>query len=319
MSFQYSSCAREAPEPGLVAGVAGPHHEVAVAVPRPPEILADRRVDPARTHPMRVDGQQPVAPERDRLAVLAGQPGADRLGPGPAVGRAPRDVDVDVAAVGRDVRPEHVGDPPVARVRRETLVPVVDGVVRVGGDEDVLGPGRAIVVRQAQPGARDARRGVLVLLPVLERLGERPVGQAQDGAGHRRARVRPQVDPAAVRPRASAVGRADQVAAHAEEALGHRVDPRVARVRAIGPQDRGDELARHQLRRDTSRAPRPASRPRPVPAARGTGAPSRRRRRSRRTPRRGRRRPRDPCPAGRSQARCRPPARPPPWTRPSAR
>ena len=44
----------------LVTRVARPHHQRAIHVPGPPEVLADRGIDPARRAPMRVDREQPA-------------------------------------------------------------------------------------------------------------------------------------------------------------------------------------------------------------------------------------------------------------------
>ena len=56
---------------------------------RPKSSLSAARM-PRRVSTVRVDGQQPIAPERDRLAVLARQPGPDRHGPVATVRRSPR-------------------------------------------------------------------------------------------------------------------------------------------------------------------------------------------------------------------------------------
>ena len=65
----------------LPAGVAGPDQELRPTVPGSSEVLTQGGPDTARIVPVRVDGQQPIAPERDRLAMLTGQPGPDRGGP----------------------------------------------------------------------------------------------------------------------------------------------------------------------------------------------------------------------------------------------
>ena len=127
------------------ARVAGVDDEFARGIPGRAEIAAEGGADAGRVLAARVDGEQPTVAERDRLAVLAGESGALRRGPVPAVGRTPGDVDIDIARRDRIVGPEHRDQSPGLRFGREPLIPVEAGVVRVGRDRRERGPGRAVV------------------------------------------------------------------------------------------------------------------------------------------------------------------------------
>ena len=231
---------------------------------------------PGRLPPMGVRRDQARAADRDRLAVLAVERRRLRRRPAPAVGRAPRDVDREVAAGHAVERPEHRHELAGLRVGREALVPEERLVARVRGDDHVLGPRRAAVVGQAEHRARNALARVLVGLPVLERLGERAVGEPQQRTGGRGGGMR-QVDRARRAPVPAAVGRGRVVVAHRQQALRLRVDPRPRRVGAVGPegrgrQDAGLELGELERARLADHAVEP-----PLAAGRGGATPMSRR------------------------------------------
>ena len=133
------------PGPRLGTCAALVNHQVPAAVPGAFEVVADRSGDARGIVAVGVDRHQTITAERDRLAVLAGQPAAGRGRPRAGVGRPPGDMDVEIGPGGRLVGPEH-GHPLAAfGVNSQTYIPVVQEIPRMLGAGKELRPGQTSV------------------------------------------------------------------------------------------------------------------------------------------------------------------------------
>ena len=180
--------------------------------------------------------------------MLSGQAGGPRLRPLAAVRRSPGDVGVHVLAGVEVVGPEHGHQAAGLRMRLQPLVPVGHAVLRMPGHGGELGPGGAAVEGEAQEGAGLPRRGVVVILPVLVRLGEDTAGQGHDGVGAgRRGWVGFRLHRPGRAPGAPPVGGGGVHHPHGQQSLGPRVDEGQLGAGAVHEQGGGDELARGQL------------------------------------------------------------------------
>ena len=136
--------------------------ELRGGVPRLAEVGAERGPDAVYLPAVGVDEEDVVASKRYWHAVLAGDARADRLGPRHAVGRSPGDVDVDISAEGRVMRPVCADVPPGLGVSRYANIPEVFASSRVLGHGGEPGPRLGSVMGRdggMRPGPAGRRRG----------------------------------------------------------------------------------------------------------------------------------------------------------------
>ena len=184
-----------------------------------------------------IEREEPVAPDRQRLGVVAGDAGADRLGPAAAVGFAPGDVNVERPAGTGIMGPERGHQPPRLRVHGQPLIPVEPPAAPVARHLHVVGPGGAAVARQPQVGRLRRRGRVLVLLPALVGLGADSARQVEHRHRAGRGRhVRRGLHAAPRRPGRAGVGGPGVEDAHRQQTAGPRMGEGPLRSGPVDPE-----------------------------------------------------------------------------------
>ena len=245
-------------------------------VPRPPEVGTlgrhDRPEGVRARAAGRIEGDEPVAPDRQRLGMVAGDAGADRLGPAAAVGFTPGDVNVERLTGAGVMGPEHCHQPPRLRVNGQPLIPVEPAAASVARHLHVVGPGGSAVARQSQVGRLRRRVRVLVLLPALVGLGADAVRQVEHRHRAGRGRhVRRGLHPAPRRPAQAGVGGRGVENAHRQQTAGLRMGEGPLRSGPVDPEPGCQQRAIGLLAQ--REAVDLAGRPRPVIGAARVVAP----------------------------------------------